>query len=283
MTWAVFAAAAVSALLHAGWNLTARLSAEPRDMPSGIALATASLCAVVFPAVGPPIPSTWPWIGVASACNVLFLRMLGIAYERHSFVAVYAIVRATVPLMLFLMGWLAFSERSQLGALAGLVVIVLSIIIFAVPRGAIERIDCATLGYSVMAGLVLAFALFFDVQGIRAGGGGLTSLTQYAVASSLMTATGVSVLACLKRTNPIATLVEHARYCYAGAILLLSSYLLGMWAYAQGPVGLVAPVRESSILFGGVLAVTILKERVTEMQWVAILLATVGIVLVQAG
>ena len=67
------------------------------------------------------------------------------------------------------------------------------------------------------------------------------------------------------------------------AALLLSSYLCGMWAYVQGPIGLVAPLRESGIVFGGALAVLVLREPVTRLQWMAVGLATIGVVLVQVG
>jgi uncharacterized membrane protein len=56
-----------------------------------------------------------------------------------------------------------------------------------------------------------------------------------------------------------------------------------MWAYAQGPIGLVAPVRESSMLFAGVLAILVLKQHVTQIQWTAMLLATIGVIFIQVG
>jgi drug/metabolite transporter (DMT)-like permease len=59
--------------------------------------------------------------------------------------------------------------------------------------------------------------------------------------------------------------------------------LCGMWAYAQGPIGLVAPLRESGILVSGVLAVLVLRERITELQWAAMGLATIGVLLIQIG
>jgi len=283
VTWAVFAAAAASALLHACWNILARRHANPADVLSGIAIATASLCAIAFPCIGPPAVQTWPWIAAASLCNVWYLRTLGRAYEQSDFCAVYAIVRAIVPAILFATGWLIFSEPGRFGPFVGLVIVGGSILIFAFPGGDMRHLNPKTLGHSVFAGLLLALALFLDVKGIRAGGEGLVHLIRYAVASSLTTAAGISIMALLNRTNPLAILLCNGRLCYPGAILLLCSYLCGMWAYAQGPIGLVAPVRESSILFAGVLAILILRQHVTQAQWAAMLLATIGVIFIQVG
>jgi drug/metabolite transporter (DMT)-like permease len=91
------------------------------------------------------------------------------------------------------------------------------------------------------------------------------------------------VVSGISRTNPFAVLRSHPKLCYAGAALLLSSYLCGMWAYVHGPIGLVAPLRESGIVFGGALAVLVLRESVSRLQLMAVALATIGVVLVQIG
>jgi drug/metabolite transporter (DMT)-like permease len=61
------------------------------------------------------------------------------------------------------------------------------------------------------------------------------------------------------------------------------SYLCGMWAYVHGPIGLVAPLRASGIVFSGPLAVLVLRERVSRLQWTAVGLAVIGVILVQVG
>src|SRR5262249_58280153 len=104
-----------------------------------------------------------------------------------------------------------------------------------------------------------------------------------AVTSSLITAAGLAVVSAVECANPFAVLRSHAKLCYAGATLLLSSYLCGMWAYVHGPIGLVAPLRESSIVFGGAFAVLVLRESVSRLQWVAMGLADIGVGLVRVG
>jgi drug/metabolite transporter (DMT)-like permease len=206
-----------------------------------------------------------------------------LAYARTDFGVAYVVVRAVIPPILFLIGWTFMNEAGGLHAIQGLALVVLGLLLFAFSGQSICDRGSGGMLLAMSAGGALAFALLFDVYGIRACGGGFGCLIPYAVTSSLVTAIGLGLVSGVERTNPLAVLRSHAKLCYAGAALLLSSYLCGMWAYVQGPIGLVAPLRESGIVFGGALAVLVLREPVSRLQWTAVGLATIGVVLVQVG
>src|SRR5262249_18830409 len=150
--------------------------------------------------------------------------------------------------------------------LEGLVFVVLSLLLFAFSGRTICDRWAKGMLPAIWAGGALAFALLFDVNGIRACGGGFGWLIPYSGTSSVITAIGLGVVSGIGRANPFGVLRSHAKLCYVGAALLLSSYLCGMWAYVQGPIGLVAPLRESGIVFGGALAVLVLREPVSRLQ-----------------
>jgi len=205
------------------------------------------------------------------------------AYARTDFGVAYAVVRAVIPPTLFVIGWIFMNQSGGLYAVQGLALVVMSLLLFAFSRQTICGSGSGGMLMAVSAGGALAFALLFDVSGIRACGGGVGCLIPFAVTSSLVTAVGLGLVCGLERTNPLAVLWSHATLCYAGAILLLLSYLCGMWAYVHGPIGPVAALRESGIVFGGALAVLVLRESVSGLQWMAVGLATIGVVLVQVG
>lgn len=281
MTWVVFIAAVASAFLHACWNLLAKLHSAPQDLIRGIVFATASLCCFLLPIAGPPNPNTWSWIAAASACNVVFTQAMLLAYARTDFGIAYVVVRAVIPPILFLIGLVFMNEVGGFYAIEGLALVVLSLLLFALSGHAVRDRGLGGILPALLAGGALAFALLFDINGVRACGGGFACLIPYAIANSLVTAFGLGMVCVVEHRNPFTVLRSHAKLCYAGATLLLSSYLCGMWAYVHGPIGLVAPLRESGIVFGGMLAVLVLRESVSRLQWVAVGLATVGVVLVQ--
>jgi drug/metabolite transporter (DMT)-like permease len=283
MSSLVLLAALASAALHAGWNVLAKRQPAPGDGISGIIVATATLCAAALPLVGLPRAETWPWIGAAALCNVAYTRALMAAYDRAAFSLAYPAVRAVIPPTSLLLGWAVLAEPPTPGALLGLTVVVAALALFGLSANRMTLRDASGLAFALAAGVVLASGLVFDTRGIRLGGLGLRDFAAYAIASSLTTASALAALCLIEGRSPLRTLRQHPASCYLGGALLLGSALAALWAYAQGPVALVAAVRESGILFGAVLAVVLLRETVRLGQWFAMALATLGLVLLKLG
>lgn len=247
----------------------------------GIILTTALVCLVALPFIGLPPRAAWPWLGAAAVFNVAYSRALMAAYDLADLNVVYSVVRAMLPPMLFVIGFIAFGERLAPTAATGLGLVVASLILFGLHGRKGGPADARGLTIAALAGFVLAFSYACDIKGARLSGGGLFVIVQYGVASSLMTAAGMLTVSIFERRSPVAVLGRNWRACGVGALLLMASYLAALWAYAQGPVALVAPVRETSILFGGVLAFFVLRERIGAQQWAAIGIAALGAILIK--
>jgi drug/metabolite transporter (DMT)-like permease len=76
---------------------------------------------------------------------------------------------------------------------------------------------------------------------------------------------------------------EHLVPGLIGGALSLIAYAIVLWAQSFGNIALVAALRETSVLFAGVIAVVLFKERQTRVQVVALGLAAAGIVLVKVA
>jgi len=63
--------------------------------------------------------------------------------------------------------------------------------------------------------------------------------------------------------------------------LQVISYGIALWAMTLAPIAIVASLRETSVLFGAILAVTVLKEPVRAIRIVAALLILGGLVLLR--
>jgi drug/metabolite transporter (DMT)-like permease len=67
----------------------------------------------------------------------------------------------------------------------------------------------------------------------------------------------------------------------AGGALQLGSYAVAIWAMTVAPIALVAALRETSVLFGAVIAVVLLKEPLRASRIGAALLVVTGLALIR--
>ena len=68
---------------------------------------------------------------------------------------------------------------------------------------------------------------------------------------------------------------------FAGGALQLLSYGIAIWAMTVAPIAVVATLRETSVLFGAVIAVVVLKEPLRATRIAAACLIVCGLILIR--
>ncbi|MGZ4163733.1 MAG: EamA family transporter, partial [Tumebacillaceae bacterium] len=84
----------------------------------------------------------------------------------------------------------------------------------------------------------------------------------------------VSYIAILKR-HPIASLVA--------GVLVFGANSVAVYAMQSTSVAYVAAVREMSIVFASLIGLIWLKEKISTVKWVSIVLIVCGVVLIKLG
>jgi len=69
---------------------------------------------------------------------------------------------------------------------------------------------------------------------------------------------------------------QRWKYGLAGGTCSLIAYGLSLWGMSQAPISLVAALRETSVVFGVLLGVVCLKEKLTFARVAAVLLVIAG-------
>jgi drug/metabolite transporter (DMT)-like permease len=79
----------------------------------------------------------------------------------------------------------------------------------------------------------------------------------------------------------IAGMVRHWRIGIAGGTLQLGAYGIVIWAMTVAPIAIVAALRETSVLFGALIATVILKEPLQAGRVAAALMIVAGLTLMR--
>ena len=72
-----------------------------------------------------------------------------------------------------------------------------------------------------------------------------------------------------RRPQASRYLRQHWKKGMVGGVGTMGSYGLALWAMTQAPLAVVAALRETSILFGAVIAFILLKEKMVPVRIVA--------------
>ena len=117
-----------------------------------------------------------------------------------------------------------------------------------------------------------------DGIGARVNGSGASYALWLAVCNAI-----ASQIAGLSLAGPSVYdgIRRNAFVSLGGGAMMLGSYFVAIWAMTQAPIALVAALRESSVLFGAVIAATVLKEPLTRWRVIASLLILTGVVLLR--
>jgi len=265
----------LSGLIHATVNAILKAG---RDKMSGRALMDGFSALLVAPAAFlVPLPEhAWGWLAASWAVHLRYLLTLIKSYEQSDMTVAYPIARGLAP-VLAACGAVAFFHE----AISGPVTAGIGLIAFGVVCiGRSHTLNARALVWAALTGTCIAGYTVIDAQGVRAA----PTAASYIVWTFLMLGGGIGVLFALWRGRQflVAAAGQWKPGLVAGALSVLT-YGLALLAFRLGATPRLAALRETSILFATVIAVVVLKERLTRGRAAGVLAIAVGAISLVAG
>lgn len=254
MSLFVFAVVLLAALLHATWNALVKAGGDKLLTTIMVTTAAATFSVLVLPFLRAPAPSSWAFAAASALFQITYFLLVARTYEISDMSQTYPLMRGTAPLIVALVS--VFRLGESLSPLAWSGVIVISLGIFSIALGTNLK-DRNGIRLALVNALVIAAYTLIDGIGVRRSGAPASYtlwvflLTGVPLAVWGLTARRLSFLPYLRRYWPQGI---------AGGVGTTASYGLALWAMTLAPVAVVAALRESSILFGTVIAGLVLKE-----------------------
>lgn len=278
MSFAVFLLVLVGAALHASWNVVVKRGDDTARMSVLVATTAAAISAAGIVFVEAPAPASWPFAAGSVALQVVYWVAIANAYRIADMSQAYPLMRGTAPLLVAMVSITAFGDVLTTTAWAG--VSLVSAGIAAMTLGGGRGGDARGVVVALATAVVIAAYTIVDGIGVRRSG----SPIGYTLWIFLLTA--VPLLGWELSRDPRRSLAfarSNLGLGLFGGFGTLASYGIALWAMAQAPVAVVAALRETSILFGTVIAVVVLKERVDRRRLAAVGLIALGAAVLRAA
>ncbi|MHC0957443.1 EamA family transporter [Klebsiella pneumoniae] len=256
MTLTVFCILLFAALLHASWNAIVKASGDKMYAAIGVSGSAALIALVMLPFAPQPALVSAPYLLASCALQVVYTVLVAKTYQVSD-------MSQTYPLLVAAISVLFLGDRLSPLAWLGIGVICLAILAMAFNGRASSRkgIVLALINACFIAGYTLV-----DGTGVRLAGSalGYTLWTFFMNGFCLLCWAMVA-----RRREASRYLRQHWKKGILGGIGTMGSYGLALWAMTQAPLAVVAALRETSILFGALIAFIVLKEQLMPLRIVA--------------
>lgn len=274
MTTAILFAVLGGALLHASWN--ALIKWEPDKLAASAAVAAgAGLVALPAMALSPlPLAPSWPMIGISAVIHVFYFALVGYALRHADLGVVYPLTRGSAPAFTAILAAIWLSETLSINgwlAVGAIAAGVVTLSADALLRGGLTP-RTAALAFT-NAAVVVAYTLI-DGVGARLAGNAISYV------SWMMAATGALIALIVWFFYREEARNKELGFWLRGLIggaLGITSFGIALWAMTKAPIGLVAALRETSVLFAAILGALIFDERFGPKRWAALILIVAGI------
>ncbi|SDR53707.1 EamA-like transporter family protein [Rhizobiales bacterium GAS191] len=272
----VFLAVLTAAALHAGWNALIKIRLDPFLAMTLICFACGVIALPALLVTGLPKAAAWPWIIASVAIHLGYYLFLAEAYRRADMGQIYPIARGAAPLMTAVVSLFVVHDPISLGNGLGIALLGCGVLLISL-RGHRHLVAPSRIAISCALLTAVTIAAYTIVDGIGARVAGDAN----AYAAALFTVDAYPMLLlCLwwKGVDGIKPVFGFLAPGFAGGAMSLAAYWIAIWAMTVAPIALVAAIRETSILFAGLIAVIFLKEPMTRVRAASAALILGGLV-----
>jgi len=275
----VFLAVLFAALCHAGWNALVKTGLDPLRATTLIAIGAIVVALVLLPVAGLPHAVAWPWLVSSMAIHVFYFAGLIEAYRAGDLGQVYPIARGAAPLMTAMAATVFVGEHLSAPGWVGIAALASGVLLLSARGGrGLADLDRRAVGFALFTAVTICTYSVVDGVGARASG----NAAGYTL--TLFVGNGITlVLYALAREGAkvLAPMPHLWRRALLGGAMQVMSYTIALWAMTLAPIAIVATLRETSVLFGAVIAVALLKERLQPVRVAAALMIVCGLVAIR--
>ncbi len=268
----------VAAVLHAGWNLLVKMSRDMLAMTVLLMLVGGALSLIAIPFFPAPAWASLPYLAGSVCLQCTYSVLLVRAYGAGDFGRVYPIARGLAPLLVTLVSTTLIGESFGRLELAGVLVIALGVVSLVFADRAPLTAERRSLVYALASGVTIGAYTILDGLGARRSGIPEGYVFWIFAANMLPMA---AILVYGRGRGALRAMRSEWRRAVIAAVMALSAYGMVIYALSAAPMGPVAALRETSVVFAALLGALVLKERFGAWRIASAAIVALGLLLLR--
>jgi len=246
----------VSAFSHALFNALTKRSADKVLFRATFLGASGLMALMLLPLVGLPSWETYRFLFVSVFIHGAYFYTTIAAFERADMGVVYPIMRGLAPALAGIIAFFFLGEMLGPWQLLALVGICIVLIAFAWPNRR-APVSSSALVYALISAVLIASYSVNDAAGTRTAPSAFAYIVWFFAFVSLP----ISIVAmALSRKRLRANLWREAKVALPTSFIGITSFGLALYAFSLAPVAPLVALRETSVVFGALLATFLLRE-----------------------
>lgn len=270
----------VAAVMHAGWNLYVKKDTDQFLSLAVMAATSGLLCACVLPLMPPIADRAWVILAISAPLHAGYRICLSMGYKYGDMSQVYPIARGATPLMVTLIsvGFLGVTLGGW--KIVGIAIIAVGIMGLTFHRGFPTRHEGRAIAFALGTAAFIAVFTLLDSRGSRESDSPIAYVLWLFVLEGLLM---LLIAATVNATRLKEYVIKNGRACSINGAVMSLAHGLIILALSRSEAALVSALRETSVIFGVVFSVVVLKERIGAVRLTCTLVVLAGLFLTVLG
>jgi drug/metabolite transporter (DMT)-like permease len=267
-----------AAALHASWNAIIKGGTDKFNDTVLVMIVAALFPSLLLPWIPLPAAASWPYLIASVIIHFFYFSLVALAYRSGDMSYAYPIMRGVAPMLTALVASVAIGEPLSPGGKIGIVLLCLGILTLTSESWWAWKVGMKPTAIALSNAVVISMYTVVDGIGLRLVGDPISYICWLFF---LQPMPFIPLLVFKQGERFMTQMKTRWAVSLLGGLCTCTSYGLAMYAMAFIPIALVAALRETSVIFGTVIAAIFLHERFGPIRYIAAGLVTAGAVVMK--
>ena len=262
-----------AAFLHALWNIIIKsLNNSLVGVACKIFFQSIIFTPIIF-FVPFPEGITWFYLVCSALLHSLYFTLLGIMYNREDLTFIYPVARGCAPVFVTILSFIFLKDTIPFFGIVGILITCLALILISI-NNFNTKIDFKTIGISIFIAFIISIYTFSDGAGVRSVDNSLTFIVWNFFLGGWIS---IGYVYLTNKESLFKLKIKELLLILCATIISFSAYAIIIWSMKYEPIGFVASMRESSIIFASLLGLVLLREKIGFMRIISGILFFIGV------